>query len=85
MPDLTIAMIKLYYRSKSRRKASAVTASPTTVSSNLPPQDDAGPPKKRQKGGPPEGITIKSSHSELERYKEAVTQAAQDFRMRLMI
>ena len=34
----------------------------------------------RQKGGCPKGNTIKSSQAELERYKKAVAEAAQDYK-----
>jgi hypothetical protein len=49
------------------------------VSNDLP-QDDAGPPKKRQKGGRPKGTTIENSQEEIERYKKAVAEVAQDYK-----
>lgn len=88
VPNLTRAMIK-HYRGKGKRRASDLTEldanateatlSPMTVSNDLP-QDDAGPPKKRQKGGRPKGTTIENSQEEIERYKKAVAEVAQDYK-----
>jgi hypothetical protein len=81
-PGLTRDQIN-HYKKKHKRSATADSEltpglSPMTVSNNLP-QDDADPAKKRQKGGRRKGTTMKIPHTELESYRKAAAEAAQDY------